>query len=59
MTTPLYDLTARNYIQFMTAALGCLEKAKAHYTNQGKDYHQLVSKSYTRICYLYIFRLLQ
>ena len=45
MTTPLYDLTARNYVQFMTAALGCLEKAKAHYTKQGKDYHQLVSKS--------------
>ena len=45
MTASLHDLTARNYIQFMTAALGCLEKAKTHYKKLGLDYNELISKS--------------
>ena len=44
MTTPLYDLTARNYIQFMTAALVFRKNKNALYKTI-KDYHQLVSKS--------------
>lgn len=41
MTVSLYDLTARSYVQFMTSALGCLEKGKTHYQARGEDYAQL------------------